>query len=121
MVISPDIRPLPPLPHEPPSCLLCIPNLSITLTLPTISSTIYLMATQNYIASYMESKSSKHPTKPLGNYYSDKNNTCSTNSRSPYEMVSMDDSHPWLCNKEAQPAEQRWMDPIHEIIDLYDH
>jgi hypothetical protein len=44
----------------------------------------------------------------------------------PCKVDSMDDSHPWLCNKEGQLLEQplfltKWTDPTHEIIDLYNH
>jgi hypothetical protein len=126
MNISPDIRPLPLCPHEPPSHLLRIPNSSIILMLPTINFTIYSTATLNYIVSYMESKSSKPPTEPSGNCNINKSSTCSTNLKSPYEVDSIDNSHPWSCNNENQPAEQtlhlmQWTDPdlILKIIDLY--
>jgi hypothetical protein len=125
MDISPDIRPLPLLPHETPSRLLHIPNSSIILTLPMTNFTIYSTATLNYIVSYMESKSFKHPIEPLKNYNIDKNNTCSTNLKSPYKVDSMDASHLWSCNNGGQPIDRplllmQWTDPICEIIDLYE-
>ena len=126
MAISPDTRPLPPLPREPPSRLLRIPNSSIILTLPTISSTIYSTVTANFIKSYMQSKPSKHPTEPSKNYKNDKNSTCLINSSLPYKKDSMDGSHPWSYNNEGRSIDRplpltRWTDPIHEIIDLYNH
>ena len=126
MAVPPDVQPLPPLPHKPPSRLLHILNSSITLTLPTINSTIYSTVTQNYIDSFIQSKSSKCPIESSKNCKINKNDLCLINLNSPCKVDSMDDSHLWSYNKEEQSVVQpllltKWMDLIHEIIDLYNH
>ena len=120
MAVSPDIRPLPPLPCEPPSHQFRIPNSQVTLPLPTTDFTIYSMVTQNYIASSMRLRFSKLPTEPSKNCEPDKNGTCWINSNLRCEMDCMGDSRLWSYNKEKRPfLLMPWTDPIHEIIDLY--
>ena len=88
------------------------------------NSMIYSTVTQNYIVSCMRLKFSKPLIEPSKNCEPDKNNICSINLNLHCEVDCMDDSHPWLYNKEKQLKHQPllpipWTDLIHDLINLY--
>jgi hypothetical protein len=128
MRTSPDIRPLPRLPHKPPSHLLRLPNSPIILSLPTTNSTAYSIKTQNYIASCIRLKSSQTHIEPSTTSESDKSSICLNNSISHYRTDYKDASYHWINTDNgpriairpfllAKPS----ADPICAIINLYDH